>query len=71
MQKNFETLVQFGARYRLGSRPIWSGPIWSADERAFALVRTVEGGGELWVADPYTAAPQRVDGVRLNQVMGL
>lgn len=48
----------------------WSGPIWSADERAFALVRTVEGGGELWVADPYTAAPQRVDGVRLNQVMG-
>ena len=39
----------------------WSGPIWSADERAFALVRTVEGGGELWVADPYTAAPQGVE----------
>jgi len=48
----------------------WSGPIWSADERAFALIRTTEGGGELWVADPYTAAPQRIDGVRLNQVLG-
>ncbi len=48
----------------------WSGPIWSADERAFALVRTTEGGGELWLADPYTATPKKVAGVRLNQVLG-
>lgn len=48
----------------------WSGPIWSADERAFALIRNVDGGGELWLADPYTAAPRRVDGISLNQVLG-
>ena len=48
----------------------WSGPIWSADERAFALIRDTDGGGELWIADPYTAAPKRVNGIRLNQVLG-
>lgn len=48
----------------------WSGPIWSADERAFALIRTMEGGGELWICDPYTAPPKKVAGVRLNQVLG-
>ncbi|MGK0203938.1 MAG: dipeptidyl aminopeptidase/acylaminoacyl peptidase [Planctomycetota bacterium] len=48
----------------------WSGPIWSSDERAFALIRNTDGGGELWLADPYTAVPRRVDGVRLNQVLG-
>lgn len=48
----------------------WSGPIWSADERAFALIRNTDGGGELWLADPYTAAPKRVEGVHLNQVLG-
>ena len=48
----------------------WSGPIWSADERAFALIRNTEGGAELWLADPYTAAPRKVAGLRLNQVLG-
>jgi dipeptidyl aminopeptidase/acylaminoacyl peptidase len=48
----------------------WAGPIWSADDRAIALVRAAEGGGELWVADPATAPPRRVDGVRVNQVLG-
>ena len=48
----------------------WSGPIWSADERAFALIRSVDGGAELWLADPYTDAPKRVEGIRLNQVLG-
>ena len=47
----------------------WSGPIWSADDRAFALVRAEDGGAELWIADPAEAPPVRVDGVRLNQVL--
>ena len=48
----------------------WSRPIWSADERAIALIRTVAGGGELWIADPYTSPPKLVKGVRINQVLG-
>ena len=48
----------------------WSGPIWSADDRAFALVREAEGGAELYVCDPWDSPPKKVDGVRLNQVMG-
>lgn len=48
----------------------WSGPIWTADERAFALVRAREGGGELYVCDPWNAPPKKVEGVRLNQVLG-
>ncbi len=49
----------------------WSGPIWTADDRAFALLRLgVEGGAELWVADPATAPPRRIDGVHVNTVLG-
>jgi dipeptidyl aminopeptidase/acylaminoacyl peptidase len=48
----------------------WSGPIWSADDRAFALVLAKDGGAELWVADPATSAPRRIEGVRLNTVAG-
>ena len=48
----------------------WSSPIWSADDRAFALVREAEGGAELYVCDPWDSPPKKVDGVRLNQVMG-
>ena len=48
----------------------WSGPYWSADDRAFALVRAAEGGAELWLADPATAPPRQVEGVRLNAVLG-
>ena len=48
----------------------WSGPYWSADDRAFALIRNTEGGGELWIADPYQAPPTKVLGLRLNQVLG-
>jgi dipeptidyl aminopeptidase/acylaminoacyl peptidase len=47
----------------------WSGPIWTADDRAFALVRHAEGGGELWIADPATAPPRRVVDVRVNEVL--
>jgi dipeptidyl aminopeptidase/acylaminoacyl peptidase len=48
----------------------WSGPYWSADDRAFALLQAGEGGSQLWVADPATAPPRRVDDVRLNPVLG-
>ncbi|MFY9342603.1 MAG: prolyl oligopeptidase family serine peptidase, partial [Planctomycetota bacterium] len=47
----------------------WSGPIWCPDDSAFALVRAADGGGELWLADPATAAPVRVEGVALNAVL--
>jgi dipeptidyl aminopeptidase/acylaminoacyl peptidase len=47
----------------------WTGPIWSADDRAFALVRAADGGGELWVADPATAPPRRVPGLQVNAVL--
>jgi dipeptidyl aminopeptidase/acylaminoacyl peptidase len=47
----------------------WTGPIWSADDRAFALVRAADGGGELWVADPATAPPRRIANVRVNAVL--
>ncbi len=48
----------------------WSGPLWSADDRAFALLRRADGGAELWIADPATAAPRRIEGVRVNTVLG-
>lgn len=48
----------------------WSGPFWSADDRAFALVRAASGGAELWVADPASAPPVRIDGVKLATALG-
>ena len=48
----------------------WSEPLWSADDRAFALLHTVENGIELWVADPATATPKQVPSVVLNAVLG-
>ncbi|MBL8728704.1 MAG: S9 family peptidase [Planctomycetes bacterium] len=48
----------------------WSGPYWSADDRAFALVRAADGGAELWLAEPATAPLRQVVGVRLNTVLG-
>ncbi|MEO6597880.1 MAG: prolyl oligopeptidase family serine peptidase [Planctomycetota bacterium] len=48
----------------------WSGPFWSADDRAYALLRAADGGSELWVADPAVAAPRRIEGVRVNTVLG-
>ena len=48
----------------------WSGPIWSADDRAFVLLRHVDGGAELWIADPAISTPRRIDGVRVNTVLG-
>jgi dipeptidyl aminopeptidase/acylaminoacyl peptidase len=46
----------------------WSAPIWSADDRAFALLRYLDGGAELWLADPADKPPRRLEGVRVNTV---
>ena len=60
-----------GKRHQVKLAPgHWSGPIWTADDRAFALTRTTDDGIELWVADPATAPPTRVEGVRLNATLG-
>jgi len=48
----------------------WSGPVWSADDRAFALLLASPGGAELWIADPATSPPKRIDGVRIGTVFG-
>jgi dipeptidyl aminopeptidase/acylaminoacyl peptidase len=48
----------------------WSAPIWSADDRAFALLHTEDAGIELWIADPATSRPRRVADLRLNEVLG-
>jgi hypothetical protein len=62
--------VQTGEERPLAIPPgHWSGPFWSADDRAFFLLRAVEGGAELWLADPATAPPAPMDGVRVNQVL--
>jgi dipeptidyl aminopeptidase/acylaminoacyl peptidase len=64
--------VATGAERALAIPPgHWTGPIWSADDRAYALVRASEGGGELWLADPAEKAPVRVDRVRVNNVLRL
>ncbi len=48
----------------------WSGPLWTADDGAFALTCATGQGIELWIAWPATAAPRRIDGVRLNATLG-
>lgn len=48
----------------------WSAPIWSADDRAFALLHTDDSGIQLYVADPATSAPRQVAGIQLNEVLG-
>lgn len=48
----------------------WSDPIWSADDRAFALLHTTAEAIELWVADPATTQPKLVKGVVLDAVLG-
>ena len=48
----------------------WSGPIWSADDRAFVLLHTTDDGIGLWLADPATSKPSPVEGLVLNAVLG-
>ena len=51
-----------------GSCPDW--PAWSADGTRFAFENTTGDGVELWVGDVTKATARRIDGVRLNPVLG-
>ncbi|MCA8974094.1 MAG: S9 family peptidase, partial [Planctomycetes bacterium] len=63
--------VASGEEHRVDVPPgHWSTPIWSADDRAFALLHGGAEGTELWLADPATATPRRVPEVMLNGVLG-
>ncbi|MCR9244137.1 MAG: prolyl oligopeptidase family serine peptidase [bacterium] len=60
-----------GSEHRVDVPPgHWSGPIWTADDRAFALLHTTDDGIELWLAESATSKPARVDGLTLNAVLG-
>ncbi len=48
----------------------WSAPMWTADDRAYALLQRTDAGTELWIAEPATAAPKKVEGLVLNAVLG-
>src|SRR5579862_756503 len=43
---------------------------WSPDGKQFAFSNTVANGIELWLGDPATGKTHRVEGVRLNAVLG-
>lgn len=48
----------------------WSAPIWSADDRAFALLHTENCGTSTVIADPATTPPRQVADLKLNEVLG-
>ena len=58
-----EIPVQLPAAARLGS------PHWSSDGKYFAFTNTTASGIELWIGDT-TGKTHKVDGVRVNSVMG-
>src|SRR5258707_4684037 len=43
---------------------------WSPDGNHFAFTNTLSDGIELWVGEPVTGKVRRIDGVRLNSVLG-
>src|SRR5260370_4985107 len=43
---------------------------WSPDGNHFAFTNTLSDGIELWVGEPATGKVRRIDGVRLNSVLG-
>jgi dipeptidyl aminopeptidase/acylaminoacyl peptidase len=45
-------------------------PVWSADGKSLAFTNTTSSAVELWVADAATATAHRLEGVRLNAVLG-
>lgn len=48
-----------------------AGPLrWSPDGTQFAFSNTVSNGIELWVGDPVTGKTRKIEGVRLNAVLG-
>ncbi len=47
-----------------------SGPIWSADGKRFAFKISTNDAVELWIGDAGTGKVHRVEGVRLNPMLG-
>ena len=45
-------------------------PQWSADGKRFAFMETLEDGIALWVVDAATAKARRLEGVRINPLLG-
>jgi dipeptidyl aminopeptidase/acylaminoacyl peptidase len=50
--------------------PKLSAAVWSPDGAHFAFTNTTNSGNELWVGDAATGAAHRVEGVRVNTIMG-
>ncbi len=57
-------------RVELPPNPKLSGAFWSPEGTRFAFSNTTANGIELWVGDAATGKTRRVQGVRLNAVMG-
>jgi dipeptidyl aminopeptidase/acylaminoacyl peptidase len=48
-----------------------AGPLrWSPDGKQFAFSNTIANGIELWIGDPVTGKTRKIEGVRLNAVLG-
>jgi len=47
-----------------------SAPVWSPDGRQFAFTNATADSIDLWIGDTATGHTRRIDGVRLNAVMG-
>ena len=48
-----------------------AGPLrWSPDGKQFAFSNTTSGGIDLWIGDPATGKAHKIEGVRLNAVLG-
>ncbi|MBZ5602786.1 MAG: prolyl oligopeptidase family serine peptidase [Acidobacteriia bacterium] len=43
---------------------------WSGDGKIFAFSNTTDNGIELWIGDPATGKTRKVEGVKLNAVLG-
>src|SRR5579872_6149680 len=43
---------------------------WSADGKQFAFSNTTDTGIELWIGDPTTGKTRKIEGVKLNAVLG-
>ncbi len=57
-------------RVQLPPNPKLSGAFWSPDGSRFAFSNTTANGIELWVGDAATGKTRRMEGIRLNAVMG-
>ena len=57
-------------RVQLPPNPKLSYAYWSPDGKQFAFTNTTTAGIELWVGETATGHTHRVDGVRINGVMG-